>query len=184
MDFKILNPPPTTIWRDPRHKPATGWRRYAVGTFSLLTLVLGLLPPSGGYAEPISFQLARGEVVAWLLFTVMGLALSYVAFHSFRQGQGFSGLFCSLAVIGLVAIALTNPRSSLHLGIFSGVVLALLLWLWGIRAEFQDFKFDISFYAALIGTLLCLFRLGLGERTIILSSLFALNVLFYGYVLY
>lgn len=161
-------------------------KRYALAGLSLACLLFVLIPPADGYGVPISFELADRHLPAWLLFCFLGIALAYLAVRFWRQERPFSALFCATAVVGLGAIASTDPESPEHLAAFLLLSGSMLAWMWSIASELEDSRLRWAAAGASIGAFLCFagnMGMGVGERVMLMSALGGMNVLFYDYVI-
>jgi hypothetical protein len=176
-DFRILNPPKPPIWRDPKRMRREASRNFVVAAISVFCAIVSLIPPHGGYREPISFQIARGEPLAWLMFGLIGCAVTAALPTLLRARRFVSAVFCLFVVLGLWSLASSNPRSSLHLSFFIYLAGAILAWTWGLWAALQDSRIFAYAVLATLGAVSCFVSFGIGERLIILSSLATLNTL-------
>ena len=176
-DFQILNPPKPPIWRDPKRRAIRNSRNVVVMGASLVAAVVILLPPARGYHEPISFQIQRGEPLAWLLFWLMAVAALASLPTLLKKERWLSAILCLGVAVALIALARTDPRSSLHLSVFLYLAGAILGWTWCLWVTIQESWFLLAAALASGGAIACLASFGVGERLLISSSLLALNVL-------
>lgn len=183
-DFQIVRPPKAPFWRNSKFLPDRGVGRYALAVLSALCVVLVFVPPEQGYGEPISLQLARGHVAAWLLFCAMAVALAFLGQRLWRSERHFSSAFCYLTIGALAAIAATDPFSNNHLFVFVALFVALFGWLWTLYIELGEWKLLVSALACGAGCVSCAVSLGIGERLVVLSAIGGVNALFYEHVLY
>jgi hypothetical protein len=176
-DFRIINAPSPPLWRDPRRLAKSNPRNFLVAVISIFCGLAAILPPRRGYGEPISLQIARGEVHAWVIFALIGLAVLCAVPTLIRVRRLVSALFCLAVVGGLWALASTNPGSTLHLNVFVYLAGAILIWTWALWATLQDGRLFAYACMATLGALSCIVSFGIGERLMILSSLATLNTL-------
>lgn len=176
-EFRILNPPKPPLWRDPRRLSKATPRNFLVAVISLFTLGVAFVPPQNGYREPLSFQIARGDTAAWVLFLLIGAAVLAALPTLVRTRRYVSGMVCVCVVLGLWTLASTDPRSSLHLTTFVYLAATILAWLWGLWAGLQDVRLLVFACFATVGAVGCFVSFGVGERAMILSSLATLNTL-------
>ncbi|HEY3781755.1 MAG TPA: hypothetical protein VGL56_11765 [Fimbriimonadaceae bacterium] len=183
-----------------REKYVPTWRRRAkpidrvlrflsnVSRWVLLVFCIGcavcvIWPPQTSYAEPISFQIARGNPLAWgIMLTLMGLLLGSIPMLFYRRRYISVGI-CVAGVIGLILICNSDPNSSFHLMTFIWTCVALLGWLVGLGLMEGDPIILWAAFSAWIGICTCLGAMGIGERLVILSALVGIRGLFWGYVL-
>jgi hypothetical protein len=175
-DFKVVNPPKPPYWRDPKYKLRRR-RNFIVAICSAICLVIALLPPRTGYLEAISFQIARGERLAWAMFILMGCTVLAALPTLLRARRFASGLLCALVALGLWALAVTHTASLDHLAVFVSLAIAILAWVWGLWASLLDGRLLFFALAATGGGFACIFSFGIGERLLIGSSLGVLNTL-------
>jgi hypothetical protein len=174
-DFQILNPPKPPLWRDPTYRARRARRNFVVGVVSVLCATVALLPPKNGFGEPLSFQIARGEAMAWTLFVLMGCTVLAAVPTLLRVRRYASSAFCGLVVLGLWGLSASDPRSSIHLFMFFYLALMILAWAWGLAVSLEDTTlFCLSGFATL-AALSCLFSFGIGERLMMFSALGVLN---------
>lgn len=153
-----------------------------LGLLSLIVLLLMAIPPANGYEEAISFQLARGEGIAWGLFAAIFVTLAYVSVRLWAWESKFWA-FAALAVIsGLGVIAFTNPLSANHNAVFLSLSVVMVVGQAGLLRAHLDPWLVVPAIASVVGIALCLTNLGLGERLLIGSSLASINVLVYGHL--
>jgi hypothetical protein len=151
----------------------------------VLSLMIGLLlalPPGGAYDEAISLQLARGAPTAWALFVAMGATLGYLAVRLWGWENRVWAVAAGVVVLGLGAIAVTDPYSQGHQDPFTALCGAILLGQFGFFYGHLDYRLLPTAVLAAFSLLLCFSHLGLGERLLIAASLAALNVLVYGHL--
>jgi hypothetical protein len=183
-----------------REKYVPTWRRRAkpidrvlrflsnVSRWILLVFCIGcavcvLWPPETSYAEPISFQIARGNPFALgIMITLMGLLIGSIPMLAYRKRIISVGI-CVAGVIGLMLICKTNPNSSFHLMTFIWTCFALLGWLAALGVMEGDPILLGAAFVAWLGMLTCLGAMGIGERIVILSALMGIRGLFWGYIL-
>ncbi len=174
-DFQILNPPKPPIWRDPAYRARRVRRNVVVGIASILCATVAVLPPKNGIGEPLSFQIARGEAMAWTLFVLMGCTVFAAVPTLLRARRFASSAFCLLVVLGLWGLSASDPRSSIHLFMFFYLALMILAWAWGLAISLEDATlFCLSAFATL-AALSCLLSFGIGERLMMFSALGVLN---------
>lgn len=176
-DFKIVNPPKPPYWRDPKYQLRRQRRNFIVAICSAICLVIACLPPGTSYLEAISYQIARGERLAWSMFILMGCTVLAALPTLLRARRFASGLFCALIAIGLWALSATHPESMDHLAVFISLAIAILAWAWGLWASLLDGRLLFFALAATAGAATCIFSFGIGERIMIGSSLGILNTL-------
>jgi hypothetical protein len=176
-DFRIINAPSPPLWRDPRRLARSNPRNFLVAVISAVCGCAAIIRPRGGYSEPISLQIARGEVHAWVIFALIGLAVLSAVPTLIRVRRLLSALFCLAVVGGLWALASTKPSSTLHLNLFVYLAGAILSWTWALWATLQDARLLAYACMATLGALSCIVSFGIGERLMILSSLATLNTL-------
>jgi hypothetical protein len=176
-DFKVVNPPKPPYWRDPKYLLRRQRRNLVVALCSVICLVIACLPPSTSYFEAISFQIARGDRLAWAMFILMGSTVLVAVPTLIRARRLASGLLCILVALGLWALSATHPESLNHLTVFVCLALAILAWAWGLWASLLDGRLFFFAAAASAGAVTCLFSFGIGERVMIGSSLGVLNTL-------
>lgn len=173
-DFRILNPPKAPYWRNERQRIVHQTRGILVGLVSLLCAGISLIPPKTGYSEPISFQIARGEPLAWMVFGLMAATILSAIPGLVRGRHMVSLLLCAGVLIGLGVLACTDPRSNLHLGFFCMLAINLIAWIWGLWGDSRDKGLFICALLASCAIVACPLSFGIGERIIILGGLGAL----------
>lgn len=150
-------------------------RGILVAMLSLCCAAACLIPPRSGFREAISLQVARGEVVAWLIIASTAAATVSSIPHMLRVGRYFSAVFLVLVVVGLCSLVRTDPTSAHHLNTFTYMAGGLLLWIWCVWLGSRSVMLGICALASTSGAFACLASLGIGERAMILSTLVALN---------
>jgi len=183
-DFSVIEPSYKPFWRDAKQRPTTGLKRYVLGFLTAICVGLIMVPPEFGYYEPISVQIFAGDRWAWALFYSIGAVLAYTSVRLWKAERPFSATFCGLAAFCLAGVASTYPFSATHFMFFLSVLAMSLGWLWSVQKELEDEKLRICAITATVGTVTCLFSMGIGERVVMLSMLAGINVLFYEFVLY
>lgn len=181
--MELRNKQHIPIWRDSRYRPE-GRTRYTLGGLSLFTIVLLLIPPPSGYADAISFQLARAEPVAWVSVASMMLVLGYLARRLLVKGEFIAFLSCLCVCGALVFISISNPRSTIHLGVFLMLAGFVSLWNWSLFWAHEDPKLLATSLLSTLSILMCPLAFGIFERVLAASSLIAMNVMFYDYIVY
>ncbi len=175
----------TPIWRDPKYLRIQERDRKLAPILAWLTvacLAFLLLPPGLRYGEAISFQLAEGAVTAQLLFGMMFVTLIYLGLR-LAFWQQYLGALATLLMTGALSIiALTDPLSSTHNGVFILLCLMLCTGHVGVFCVHGDAKLLLTAVVALAGLVICKFSLGTGERMLVGSTCLALNVLYYDYL--
>jgi len=116
-------------------------------------------------------------VVAWVIIACIGGAALASIPPLIAAGRYVSSFYFLLVVLGLGALARTNPMSADHLSIFGYLTGGLLLWLWCVWLDVRNFFLLLCSCAATFGAFGCLISLGIGERVMILGTLAALNTL-------
>ena len=174
-DFQVINPPKPPFWRDPAYRARRARRNVVVGVVSFLCISVSLLPPKNGFGEPLSFQIARGEALAWTLFVLMGFTVLAAVPTLLRARRFASAAFCLLVVLGLWGLSASDPRSALHLSVFVYLALMILAWAWGLAASLQDTTLSLLAAFASLAAFGCLFSFGIGERLMMFSALGVLN---------
>lgn len=180
-----INPPKTPAWRDPARLRAQARERKLrpiLAALSLVVLALMAVPTAGGYDEAISFQLARGEWVAWSLFTAIGFTLVYVSARLWGWESKAWAFASVLVVSGLGVIAFTNPLSANHNAVFITLSLCMVVGQAFFLRDHLDPWLVPPALLSVVGLCLCIGHLGLGERLLIGSSLASINVLVYGHL--
>lgn len=173
----------TPIWRDPKHRPE-GWTRYTLGLLTLLCVVFLLIPSRSGYDEPISLQLASREWPAWFCLVGMIATMGYFAKRLWTREERFTSIACGSLCLGLGVIASTDPFSANHLAVFAFIVLFLVGWQWTLYMMHEDTRLFILAIISTIAVFLCPFMLGIAERTLVITSSMAMNLVFYVYMVF
>ncbi|GEM_PF-2754773 len=183
--MRQINAPKPPAWRDPARLRAERRRQRLRPVLFLLSLLVGLLlalPPGGRYDEAISLQLAHGAPSAWALFVAMGVTLGYLAVRLWSWENRAWAIAAGLVILGLGAIAVTDPYSSSHQDTFMALCGVILLGQFGFFYGHLDLRLLPTSVLTAVAIFLCFTHLGLGERLLIASSLAALNVLVYGHL--
>lgn len=181
-DLRLRKQLYTPSWRRPGRKMESTVSKSILALLTVLAIAFLLIPPPGGYAVPVSFQLAAGDLWAWTSMSFMVLILAYLSVRLWKHGERFAALSCLTAIAGLVVIARTNPLSTRHLDAFAMLVLFFSTWLWGLYLFLQDGKLLATAIGATVGMAITPMLVGIGERIIAICTALTLNFVFYDYM--
>lgn len=145
----------------------------------MLGALVVIAPSSGGITEPISFALARGEQIAHLGMKLLLLTLAYFAYRLARFRVVWGALACVAVMVGLLYIVNSDPYSSDHLMVFVCIAVFAVFVQWAMAITQESCALHLLAAVGTIGLGVCLGQLGTGERMLIVSSVAAINIVFY-----
>ena len=182
--MQLRKQPYKPFWRDPAHAPERGLKKSFMAIASCVAVLMLAVPPTKGYDEPISLQMAAHDPAAWICFIFMLGALGYFAARAWGREHHLTSLACGAMCLCLAAIAVTNPFSSGHLGAFTALVLIMGCMHWGLWWSHENAKLFALAALATGAAALCVVSLGYGERLLVIASTAAINVVFYEHISY
>lgn len=179
-EFHVVSKRYVPLWR--QRKKKRQWATEAtMALASLAGLVLVWAPwrDNGHLNGAISFQLATVDPVAVALFAFMGLVLFAMAHRLYHAQRKASAVLMGLQAVALAYLAFSDPVSIDHLVTFIAVALTSTAWLVTLAFDLEDGWLGLAAVCSVAGLFVVFANMGIGERSLITSSLLGMNVMYF-----
>ncbi len=131
--------------------------------------------------RPISFELAEGNLFAWLLLVAIIGIVAILCARLVAYGFILRTRLLALTLPTLIVIASTQPRSCLHEAAFMLLIAGTAIWFLVIAVEMGDVGLlAASAIAAVALPVVGLFVPGIAQKLFVLFGVVASNLAFHG----
>jgi hypothetical protein len=179
-EFHVVSKRYVPLWRQRRRKRQVATEvTMAIASLAGLVLVWAPWRETEHLNGAISFQVAAGDPVAVALFAFMGLVLIAMAHRLYIAQRRASAIFMGLQAAALAYLAFSDPLSIDHLLTFIAVALTSTAWLVTLAFDLEDGWLGIAAACSVAGLFVVFANMGIGERSLITSSLLGMNVMFF-----
>lgn len=179
-EFHVVSKRYVPLWRQHRPKRQLATEvTMAVASLAGLALVWAPWREAQHLNGAISFQIAAGDPVAVALFAFMGLVLVAMSTRLWRAQRKASAILMGLEALALAYLAFSHPMSIDHLITFIAVALTSTAWLVTLAFDLEDGWLGLAAACSVAGLFIVFANMGIGERSLITSSLLGMNVMFF-----
>ncbi len=167
-------------WRRAVRRRVRQFPRPLFGGLSIVVFILLWLPPT--VTVPLSNQLAQRSLVAWTLFSLLGVLILIKAVIMAKVERPVSMLFLLSVLAGMGYIAMSDPYSLNHLSAFIFLSLALVGWMFWMAHDLDCAHLRWCALGGVIAVGESLVSLGIGERVLVTAAIAFINILYYDHL--
>ena len=149
---------------------------WAVHAASALAAFFALIPGRMALGLPISFGLRDGDGQSWAIMGFIMLSLALVAGVEVVEKRWFSAVAILAVVACLFVVCTTDPLSQTHLNAFSSAIFIEAAWFFFAGVFAENTLLASLALVCLAGAITAMVFVGIGERFLILTGLFGINL--------